>query len=83
MSEQAALETAITATATKTTLAGGGVSVIGLLTSIDWLSFIGVMVAILGLLINIYFQIRKDRREDRESNARIEAITRKGEDDAE
>ncbi|MGK7051626.1 holin [Pseudomonas aeruginosa] len=35
---------------------------------------IGVLVAVIGLLANIYFQVRRDRRESAESAARIEAI---------
>ncbi|MCT2416139.1 hypothetical protein MNU23_31155 [Pseudomonas aeruginosa] len=38
------------------------------------MGLIGVLVAVIGLLANIYFQVRRDRRESAESAARIEAI---------
>ena len=34
----------------------------------------GVVIAVLGLLTNLYFQVRKDRRESIESAARIESL---------
>ena len=37
---------------------------------INWMGLIGAAVAVLGFAASIYFQIRKDRRESRESEAR-------------
>lgn len=47
---------------------------LGWLAQINWVGLIGVLVAVIGLLANIYFQVRRDRRESAESAARIEAI---------
>lgn len=61
----------------KAMLAGAGTSVVGGLTSVNWLGMTGAAVAILGLLVNLYFQHRRDKREAAESAARIEALKSK------
>jgi Bacteriophage holin family, superfamily II-like len=58
----------------KTTLAGAGAGVVGWASQMDWLGLTGVFCAVIGLLINLYFQLRRDRREAAESNARIKSI---------
>lgn len=62
--------------ANKTTMAGAATGFAGWLVEINWLGMSGVLIALLGLLANVYFQIRRDRREARESDARIEAYRR-------
>ena len=47
-------------------LAGG----FGWLAQINWMGLIGSVVAVLGFAASVYFQIRKDRREARESESR-------------
>ncbi|MNW14284.1 hypothetical protein D3C71_2124620 [compost metagenome] len=47
---------------------------VGWLTQVNWVGVGGVALALLGFLVNTYFQIRKDRREAAESQARIEAL---------
>lgn len=47
-------------------VAGG----VGWLTQINWMGLIGTAVAVLGFAASVYFQVRKDRREARESEAR-------------
>lgn len=64
--------------ANKTTVAGAGVGAVGFLTSDVWFGLIGVLIAVLGLTLNIYFQLRRDRRETAESLARIKAIQERG-----
>ncbi len=58
----------------KTTVVGAGAGVVGWAAQIDLLGLAGVICAVLGLLINLYFQIKRDRREAAESNARIKQI---------
>lgn len=58
----------------KTMLAGAGTSVLAWLASVNWVGLTGAAVAILGLLVNLYFQHRRDKREAAESAARIEAL---------
>ena len=40
----------------------------------NWTAIITCGVAIIGLLAQLYFQVRRDRREATESQARIEAL---------
>lgn len=60
--------------ASKVTQGGAVAGLVGWLASINWVGLIGLLVAVLGLLANVYFQMRRDRREAAESAARIEAI---------
>lgn len=76
MSDRAdlAIEVVGASMANKTTVAGALTGAVGWLAQINWVGLIGVLVAVLGLAANIYFQIRRDRREAAESAARIAAI---------
>lgn len=58
----------------KTILGGAATGIVGWLTSINWIGLIGAFVAIVGLMVNIYFQHRRDKREQLETAARIEAL---------
>lgn len=58
----------------KSMVTGAGTSLAGWLASVNWLSVFGALIALAGLLINLYFQIRRDRRESAESAARIAAL---------
>lgn len=60
--------------ASKGLYAGGVAGLVGWLTQVNWVGVGGVALALLGFLVNTYFQIRKDRREAAESQARIEAL---------
>lgn len=42
----------------------------GWLAQINWVGLTGAAVAVIGLAVSVYFQIRKDRRETREFEAR-------------
>jgi len=65
----------------KTTVAGAGAGIIGWASQLDWLGLSGVFFAVIGLLINLYFQVRRDRRETAESEARMQALKEKEQDD--
>lgn len=58
----------------KTMAAGAGAGFLGWAAGFNWLGLCGVVVAVLGLLANTYFQLRRDRREAAESAARIAAM---------
>ncbi|MCM2317811.1 MAG: holin [Pseudomonas sp.] len=58
----------------KATMAGAATGLVGWLAQVNWIGIAGVVIAALGLAANIYFQIRRDRREVAESTARIEAL---------
>ncbi|UXZ44510.1 holin [Pseudomonas soli] len=60
--------------ANKGMLLGASTGFVGWLSQVNWIGFIGVALAALGFLVNTWFQIRKDRRESRESEARIAAL---------
>lgn len=60
--------------ANKGMLAGGAAGLVGWLSQVNWIGIAGVIVAVLGLVISTYFQIRRDRREHAESAARIQAL---------
>lgn len=60
--------------ANKGMFAGAGAGLVGFFSQVNWIGMAGVIVAVLGLLISTYFQIRKDRRESAESAARLEAL---------
>lgn len=79
------LDTAAISLSNKTTAGGAAAGILGWLASVNWLGVFGVLIALAGLAVNIYFQRRRDRREAREfrardaretaeSNARIEAL---------
>lgn len=60
--------------ASKGMWAGGAAGLLGWLSQVNWIGVGGVVLALLGFLVNTYFQVRRDRREDAESQARIEAL---------
>lgn len=60
--------------ANKGMIVGGAAGMVGWLSQVNWIGAAGVAVAVLGLLINLFFQLRKDRRESIESAARLEAL---------
>lgn len=60
--------------ANKGMIVGGTAGLVGWLSQVNWIGMSGVAVAVLGLLINFYFQVRRDRREHAESDARIQAL---------
>jgi 4-hydroxybenzoate polyprenyltransferase len=41
---------------------------------VNWLTLSGVFVAVGGFIVNAYFNYRRDQREQRESEARLDAI---------
>ncbi len=71
---ESAIDAAVISVATKTTWSGAGTGLLGFLASVNWMGLAGVLVALGGLGVNLYFQVRRDRRESAESAARIEAL---------
>ena len=55
-------------------LVGAATGFFGWLSQVNWIGIVGVLVAVLGLIVNTYFQARRDRREAAESDARIQSI---------
>lgn len=69
-----AVEVVGVSVANKATVAGAVTGALGWVAQINWIGLAGVMVAMLGLLTNVYFQHRRDKRETAESAARIAAM---------
>ena len=69
-----AMEVVGVSVANKATVAGAVTGALGWVAQINWIGLAGVMVAMLGLLTNVYFQHRRDKRETAESAARIAAM---------
>lgn len=62
------------AIASKVTQAGAFAGIFGWLAQINWIGVSGVLIALAGLATNYYFQHRRDKREQAESVARIQAL---------
>ncbi|OWT62027.1 holin [Candidimonas nitroreducens] len=75
--DAAILDATVTTIASRTTYGGAGASAVGWAANIDWLTVVGVAVAVIGLAVNVYFQIRRDRRESVLNQARIAALREK------
>ncbi|WP_347461008.1 holin [Acinetobacter sp. ANC 7454] len=59
----AVAETSAAAIGSKATLTGGATSAAGFFMGIDWMGWIGIGVAVLGLVINLYFSWQRNLRE--------------------
>lgn len=70
-----AVEASATTLSAKAFYGGGSTAVVGGLTANEWLAIGGVVVAVLGFLTNLYFQHRRDLREERV--AQLEEIEHK------
>lgn len=66
-----ALDVAVASLANKTTVGGAAAGAVGWLVDINWIGLVGLGIAALGFLVNVYFSYRKDKRETAESEARI------------
>ena len=71
-----AADAALAASASKATYGGAASSGLGVMFSSEAAALAGALVAIVGLLINLYFRRRQDRREEMEHELRMRAINR-------
>lgn len=60
--------------ASKGMMVGAATGVVGWLSQVNWIGISGVIIAVIGLIISTYFQIRRDRWEHAESAERIRAL---------
>lgn len=60
--------------ANRTTEAGAITGVLGWVSQVNWIGWTGVLIAFAGLAANLYYQRKRDRREQAESDARLQAI---------
>lgn len=74
MDRQTAIEATVSSYATKTMGTGGATALAGGLTSNEYMAIAGVILAALGFLTNLWFQHRRDKREEVEHNRRMEQM---------
>lgn len=65
------IETTVLSLSNKSVFAGSVTSVLGWLAQSGMTALVAMLVAVLGLLINAWFQLRRDRREQREHERRM------------
>ena len=70
----AARDATLSALSSKATYAGAGASFWGWLTSSEAGVVFGIVLGIVGLLLNLYFKRREDARQQVEHEARMRAI---------
>lgn len=61
----------ISTIATKATYTGAGATAIGWITSSEGVALIGLLLALLGFIVNLYFKIKQDKREAAEHEVRM------------
>lgn len=81
MGAKTSLDETIASAASWGSAGGGATSLYGWLTSNDMLAVIGAVVAVLGFLVNLIFQVRRDRREAELHAARMAQLVELGEKD--
>lgn len=72
--QDGALETVGAAVATKVTQGGAAAGFLGWVVQVNWIGLTGVLIALAGLAANLYFQHRRDKREEQESKERISSL---------
>lgn len=74
MEQQTTVDAAISAAGSKVTYAGSTASVLGWMTSNEGGVVIGVVIAFIGLAVNVFFKLREDRRQQEEHELRMKAL---------
>lgn len=69
-----AVDAAVASFASKTTTAGAATGAFGFLMSSTFFGLAGVFIAVVGFLVNLHFQRRRDKREQEEHLARMAEI---------
>lgn len=59
----------------KLTFGSAVIGLFGYLTDINWIGLSAVLFGFIGMAANIYFLVRRDRRERRESEVRIRSLS--------
>lgn len=76
-----AADQTVAAIANKTTVAGGGIAVLGGLTASDTAAYGGLAVAVISVLVQWFYKARADRRAGELHRARLTRIQDEGEED--
>jgi len=72
--KQTTVDAAISAVGSKATYTGAGLSAFGWLTSSEAGVVIGILLGVIGLVVNLYFKHREDKRQQQEHEARMRAM---------
>lgn len=72
---QSAVEAALASHGNHVSAAGGAVSLTGLITQSWFIGLIGLMIALAGFMLQWYYQAKRDRREQKEHEARMKGMT--------
>lgn len=72
--QDAAIEASAIGFTAKATQGGAAAGLLGWFVQVNWLGLTGVLVAVIGLVANLYFQRRRDKREHAEHLARMAQI---------
>lgn len=67
-------DASIAAAASKSTYTGAGLTLTGWLLSSQAAVLVGMILGVAGLIVNIVFKIKQDRREEREHQERMRKI---------
>lgn len=73
MTHHCALDFAISISA-KSCLSGSAAALAGWFAGINWLGVVGCIVAVLSLISQIYFNVKRDRRETLEHKKRMQDL---------
>lgn len=71
---QTTIDATLAAAGSKATYTGAGASLVGWLTSSEAGVIFGIVLGVIGLLVNLYFKHRDDKRQQIEHEARMRAI---------
>lgn len=74
MTPQTTLETTLATTGSKVTYTGAGMTISGWFLSSEFAVLCGIVLGLGGFAVNFFFQLRRDRREQREHTARMKAF---------
>lgn len=72
--KQEAIEAAIATTGSKATYTGAGASVVGWMLSNEFAVLVGLIVGVLGLVVNWWFKLKQDRREQAAHDLRMQEL---------
>lgn len=75
--ETTTVDTAVTSAATKTMSGGIVTTTVGWLSSNEGIAVSGFVLTVFGFVVNLIFQIRRDRREQQLQDAKLAALQNK------
>lgn len=70
----AVAETSVAALGSKVTLGGSATSAAAFFMGVNWIGWLSLGIAILGLIINAYFSWQRNQREKAEHNLRMKQL---------